>query len=149
MSEQDRHWDIKRTAQFGATAREVWEVIGGFFTIHEWHPDISETHILPTQTSTRQQRRKLTFPGQDPTTEELDFLDNDNFHYRYHWYEGSWGEAVKNYKASIQVFPGDLDKSCTVVWASTFDHPTDAISEFYLNGFRALLDRFPMPDSKE
>ena len=41
----DKHWQVNRTVALGATAQNVWEVIGGFFTIHEWHPDIAHTEI--------------------------------------------------------------------------------------------------------
>ena len=139
----DKHWNINRCVTLNASAREVWEVIGGFFTIHEWHPDIVHTEIPATQTSTRKLRRILTFPGQPTTTEELVSMDNVDFHYTYKWHEGPWGEAVKNYHASIRVFAGDEDNSCVVQWASSFDHPTDAISEFYQNGFTELSNRFP------
>ena len=144
----DQKWHVIRCVELGAPAAEVWELIGGFFTIHEWHPDITHTEIPAQQTSTRQLRRILTFPGQPTTTEELVFMNNADFHYGYRWYEGPWGEAVKNYRASLRVFAGDQDKSCTVQWASTFDHPTDAISVFYLNGFRELQKRFPLGEKE-
>jgi hypothetical protein len=144
MNDDEKFWDVTRTVKLGARAENVWDVIGGFFTIHEWHPDISKTEIPEDQTSVRQQRRILTFPGQDPTIEELDYLDNSDMHYLYHWHKGPWGEDVKNYKASIRVFKEDLDETCVVQWASTFNYPTDAISEFYQNGFSALLEIFPL-----
>ena len=147
MADDDyRHWHIIRSVELGAPAATVWEVIGGFFTIHEWHPDIELTEIPPGQTETRQLRRLLTFPGQPKTTEELVSMDNADFHYRYKWHEGPWGEEVRNYKASLRVFSNDLDKTCTVQWGSTFDNPRDAISEFYWNGFHALQKRFPLED---
>ena len=49
--------------------------------------------------------------------------------------------------AAQKVF--DLYNTCSVVWASSFDCPTDAISECYLNGFRELMGRYTMPDSQE
>lgn len=139
-----KHWRVIRTVELGAPREDVWAVIGGFYTIHEWHPDITVTEIPAEQTKTRQLHRLLTFPGQPKTTEELVSMDNDDCHYRYRWYAGAWGEAVKNYHASLRVFSGDLERTCVVQWASEFDYPTDAISEFYENGFRALLARFPL-----
>ena len=144
-----RKWHIIRSVELGASAAEVWNVIGGFYTIHEWHPDISKTEILAKQTQTRQLRRVLTFPGQPKTTEELVSLDNDDFHYRYKWYQGLWGEEVKNYKASLRVLSGDLDKTCIVQWESTFEYPTDAISDFYQHGFQELEKRFPIGNKKQ
>jgi len=143
-----KHWEVTRTVELNATAEQVWEVIGGFYTIHLWHPDITQTEIPPGQTKTRQLRRLLTFPGQPKTTEELVSMDNADFHYRYKWYKGDWGEKVKNYHASLRVLAGDLNKTCVVQWSSTFDYPTDAISDFYLNGFRALEKMFPAKGKK-
>ncbi|MEO8036261.1 MAG: SRPBCC family protein [Acidobacteriota bacterium] len=144
----DKYWHVIRSVVLGAPAADVWEVIGGFYTIQEWHPDISKTEIPPAQTQTRQLRRILTFPGLPVTTEELVSMDNDDFHYRYKWYQGPWGEEVKNYQASLRVFSGDLDTTCIVQWESTFDYPTDAISDFYWHGFHALEKRFPLGDQK-
>ena len=141
-------WHVVRCVMLGAPAAKIWEVIGGFYTIHKWHPDITETEIPSEQTNTRQLRRRLTFPGQPVTTEELVSMDNSYFHYCYKWYQGEWGEKVKNYHASLRVFSGDLDKTCIVQWESTFDYPSDAISDFYRNGFRALEERFPLPDKE-
>jgi hypothetical protein len=143
-SSDTRHWKVNRTVELGATQHDVWQVIGGFYTIHEWHPDIELTEVPPEQTRTRELRRVLTFPGQPKTTEELVSMDNDDCHYRYKWYAGAWGDAVKNYHASLRVFAGDLGRTCIVQWCSEFDYPTDAISAFYENGFRALRDRFPL-----
>ena len=144
----DEHWHVVRTVTLGASASAVWEVIGGFFTIHEWHPDITLTEIPPDQTAVGQLRRILTFPGQPKAQEELVSMDNDDFHYRYKWHLGAWGEQVKNYQASLRVFAGDLDKTCIVSWESTFDYPTDAISDFYLHGFRELQKRFPLTNKE-
>jgi hypothetical protein len=143
-----KKWHVIRSVVLGAPAAEVWQVIGGFYTIHEWHPDIAKTEVPAKQTQTRQLRRILTFPGQPKTTEELVLLDNDDFHYRYKWYQGAWGEKVKNYQSSLRVLAGDLDKTCIVQWESTFEYPTDAISEFYWNGFRELEKRFPRGDKE-
>lgn len=145
MSDTDYiHWHVIRTVELGAGAADVWDVIGGFFTIHEWHPDITLTEIPLEQTKTRELRRILTFPGQPKTVEELVSMDNDDFHYRYKWHKGDWGERVRNYHASLRVLAGDLDMTCIVQWESEFDYPSDAISDFYLNGFRALQGRYPL-----
>lgn len=143
-ADEYRRWHVIRTVELGSTADAVWDVVGGFFTIHQWHPDIALTEIPPAQTDTRQLRRLLTFPGQPKTTEELVSMDNADMHYRYAWHAGDWGERVKDYRASLRVLAGDLDRTCIVQWESTFSYPTDAISDFYLNGFRALSERFPL-----
>ncbi len=139
-----KHWNVIRTVTLGARQQTVWDVIGGFYTLHLWHPDITLSEVPPEQTQTKEVRRLLTFPGQPKTTEELVSMDNDDCHYRYKWHAGPWGEAVRNYHASLRVLAGDLDQTCLVQWASEFDYPTDAISQFYENGFTALAKRFPL-----
>jgi hypothetical protein len=87
-------------------------------------------------------RRLLTFPGQPKTTEELIFMDNENFHYRYKWHEGEWGEKVQRYVAEIKVLELELDQRCVVQWSSTFYYFEDALTQFYQNGFAALVKKF-------
>lgn len=143
-----RHWKVIRTVELGAPQEAVWGVIGGFYTIHLWHPDILLTEIPEEQATTTQLRRVLTFPRQPKTIEELQWMDNDDCAYGYKWYSGQWGEEVKNYHAVLRVFAGDLNQSSIVQWSSEFDHPTDAISAFYLHGFAALRQRFPSPEDE-
>lgn len=139
-----RHWNVTRTVELGASQRDLWQVIGGFYTIHQWHPDIKRIEIPEAQTTTRELRRVLTFEGQPKTIEELVSMDDDECCYRYKWHAGAWGQEVKNYHATLRVFAGDLDRTCIVQWSSEFDHQTDAISAFYENGFRELSARFPL-----
>lgn len=146
-TESYRDWRVVQTVELGASAKTVWDVVGGFFTIHLWHPDITKTKVPVEQTDTKEIRRLLTFPGQPKTTEELVFMDNDDFHYRYKWHAGEWGERIQNYVAEIRVFDIDMGGRCIMLWSSTFRYTEDALSDFYWNGFRALQERFPLGTS--
>ena len=141
---EERQWRVVRTVELGAPAAEVWQVIGGFFTIHHWHPDIAELEILEDQTNLFAIRRRLTFPGQPKTIEELTSLDHDDHHYTYKWHAGAWGEAVSQYHASIRAFDLNEAERCVVQWSSTFVYTEDALTEFYENGFRPLRAQFPL-----
>ena len=140
-----RNWKVVRTVELDSSASNVWEVVGGFYTIHLWHPDIAKTEIPADQTAVPQLRRVLTFPGQPTTTEELVTMDNADFHYTYKWHAGEWGERVKNYIAHLRVFEVEQDKTCIVQWSATFTYTEDALTDFYCNGFRALQKRFGIP----
>ncbi len=133
---------VIRSVELPASADAVWDVVGGFFTLHLWHPDIERTEVVADQSETHGVRRRLFFHGQDPTIEELVALDEVERVSRYKWHAGPWGEIVKNYRACLRVFPADLDRSCVVTWESHFDYSEDAISKFYLHGFDALRERF-------
>lgn len=137
-----KHWRVVETVELNAAAKKVWDMVGGFFTLHKWHPDIVKTEVLSNQTEMADIRRLLTFPGQPKTTEQLIFMDNENFHYRYKWHAGEWGERVQQYVAEIKVVEVELDKRCIVQWSSKFYYFEDALTQFYQNGFAALVKHF-------
>lgn len=149
MKDGYKWWHVLQTVELGASAQDVWNVVGGFFNIHEWHPDIELTEILDEQTDMSPLRRLLTFPGQPKTTEELIFMDNEDFRYRYKWHAGEWGEKVQDYVASLRVFDTRMGERCFVQWSSSFRYTEDAVSKFYKNGFRALEEMFPLKEASE
>jgi Polyketide cyclase / dehydrase and lipid transport len=137
-----RRWHVVRSTELPASATALWDVVGGFFNIHTWHPDIVATEFASDQLSVSAIRRVLTFPGRPKTVEQLISMDNAGMAYTYKWVEGAWGEAVEDYVASIRVVPTDMDRSSLMQWASTFLFTEDAVSQFYENGFRSLRERF-------
>lgn len=143
-----KKWHVVRTVELAAPAAEVWKLVGGFYNLHHWHPDIALTEVVPDQTDIPEVRRLLTFPGQPKTTEQLVMMDNENFHYRYKWHSGAWGERVKDYVADLHVVALDGGETCLVQWQSTFSYPEDAITQFYRNGFKALVERFGAAPAK-
>lgn len=138
-----KDWRVVQTVELGATAAEVWEVIGGFYTIHEWCPDITEVEVVKEQTEIREIRRLIVFPGQPKAIEELVSMDNENFHYHYKWHWGEWGSQVHKYHSNLRVFD-TVGGKCMVQWVATFYYKEDAISGFYLNSFAELERRFPL-----
>ena len=143
-SKRYRKWNVLQTVELGAAPQDVWKVVGGFFTIHLWHPDIKRTEVPRNQTETAAIRRLLTFPLQPKTTEELIAMDNDGLRYRYKWHAGEWGERVKDYSAEIRVFGLTSNVKSVLQWSSSFSYFEDAVTEFYWNGFRALQKKFPV-----
>jgi hypothetical protein len=143
-NDTERALRVVQCVELGASADEVWAVVGGFYTIHHWHPDIEKTEVPADQTETGPLRRELTFPGQPITVEELIVQDNPGWSYRYKWHAGAWGEMVKEYRAELRVFEIEPEKRCMVQWSSAFRFTGDAVSEFYWNGFRKLQERFPL-----
>ena len=142
----DRDFRVVQCVELGASPTEVWAAVGGFYTIHIWHPDISNTAVPAKQTETGPIRRELTFPGQPITVEELVVQDNREWFYKYKWFAGAWGERVKNYQAELRVFEIRSDSRSMLQWTSTFTYFEDAVSDFYWNGFRELQQRFPLVD---
>lgn len=142
-SRKYRRIRVLQSVELAAPAEVVWNVVGGFYTIHLWHPDIQRTEVPADQTQVGPLRRILTFPGQPKTVEELLIQNNEQRYYRYKWHAGAWGEKVKDYVAELRVFELSLNSRSIVQWSSAFSYFEDALSEFYWNGFRALQKRFP------
>ena len=138
-----RDWHVIESVTLNAPASTVWELVGGFFNVHKWHPEIQLTEFVDKQTDISPIRRVVRSHTQPVTIEELVLMNNDDFHYRYKWHAGVWGERVHNYVANIRVFAIERDHKCTMQWSSTFRYTENAASEFYWNGFRALQRRFP------
>ncbi|MBL4604591.1 MAG: SRPBCC family protein [Flavobacteriaceae bacterium] len=134
-----KDWRVVTVCELNAPAAEVWDMVGGFYNINQWHPDIPISEIPEGQDKDRNIRRKLTFPGQPPTWEELVFVDNENMRYKYKWHKGKWGEMIQKYHAQIQVIEKEVDKSCIVQWTSTFYYFEDGLTQFYHNGFDGLI----------
>lgn len=145
----ERPFRVVQCVELGAPAAAVWQIVGGFYTLHLWHPDIQKTAVPANQTEVAPLRRELTFPGQPTTVEELLVQDNSQWFYRYKWHAGEWGERVRNYYAEIRVFELDSDARSMLQWSSTFTYFEDALSEFYWNGFRELQRRFPLPSKAD
>lgn len=138
----ERWWSVTRAVILNASSVSVWQVIGGFYNIHTWHPDIAKTAVPEDQTTITPLRRVLTFPGQPETTEELILLDHEQKRCKYKWFAGAWGEQVKHYSAELRILALDNDEQCVVQWSSTFLHTEDAITEFYQRGFTRLREIF-------
>ena len=137
-----KHWRVVVVCELNAPATEVWDLVGGFYNIHQWHPDIIISEVPEKQAEERDIRRKITFPNQEPTYEELVFMDNENMRYKYKWNKGEWGEIVQKYHAQIQVVETKLDACCLVQWSSTFYYIEDGLTAFYQNGFKNLIKMF-------
>lgn len=138
----DKKWKIVRTVELNSAADKVWAMIGGFYTIHLWHPDIEKTEIGSDQTELPEVRRILTFPGQPTTTEELIYMNNPGLCYHYKWHDGAWGRAIKEYHAEIRVIELEVGKRCLVQWTGHFVYHEDGLTQFYENGFTNLKKIF-------
>ena len=135
-------WEVITACELNASAAEVWYLVGGFYNIHHWCPDIETSVVQEGQGEDRNIRREIAFPNQPLAWEELEFMDNKNMLYKYKWYKGAWGESVQKYHSQIQVVETELGKKCILKWSAKFFHDSDAITGFYHNGFNFLIEKF-------
>ncbi len=135
---------VSMSQKLNAQAMRVWERIGDFATLHEWHPAIERTDIEGSGIGAL---RTLHLAGGAGTVQER--LDGANATARSYTYTILDSPLpVANYQATIQV-TDQGDGTCTVYWASTFDADgaSDADAEaairgVYDAGFGALRQEF-------
>ena len=98
----------KRSRRLDRSADELWSRVGGWGTIHEWHPAISATKVEGT-------RRTLTLGDGGVILETL--LEQGERSYSYRFDESPL--PVKDYRATIRV---RADGGGSLVeWEGTFE----------------------------
>ncbi|CAF0885106.1 unnamed protein product [Adineta steineri] len=138
-----QHFNVIQTVRISATADAVWKLIGGFFDIHKWHPQISATEFDDQQTAIK---RRVIFAGEMiDTIEQLQILDDHKREYQYKNVGGNWGRTVQNYDSKLQVMEDDNGRSSIVRWSGSFDSHADLVSDFYRIGLNSLAQLFSPP----
>lgn len=134
---------VEMTLHLAASAQTVWKRIGGFATLHEWHPTIEQTEMDGAGVGAR---RTLFLDGGGKVIERLEDEDPVGRSYTYTIVESPL--PVANYLATIRVEPEGAD-GCTVHWSSTFEPdgvPEDeakvVIRGIYEAGFGSLVNAF-------
>lgn len=98
--------------------RALWEKVGGWCAIQEWHPAVEKCEESKEGDDTY---RTLTLKGGGAIKEKL--VDTGTTSYRYEIIESPL--PVKNYEAQFSVTPDDDDlDEINVVWSATYD-PAD------------------------
>lgn len=123
---------------------KVWDVIGGFNAIANWHPAVEKSEL-----SDGGEMRTLSLAGGGQIVERLEKLDDAGHSYRYSIVDSPL--PVSNYTAEIQVQPNADGKSCTVQWSSDFKaagapdlEASKVIEGIYQAGFDNLKKMFGM-----
>jgi hypothetical protein len=115
---------VAMSAELSASADQVWQMIGGFNALPDWHPAIEKSEI-EGEGGVKQTTRTLSLLGGGTIVERLDDVDEHERHYSYSIVQGPL--PVANYRATIRVVDKD-GGGCTVEWSSEFD-PAGAESE--------------------
>jgi hypothetical protein len=99
-----------KSKRFEQSADELWSRVGGWGTIHQWHPAVTATEV-----SQDGSRRTLTLADGGVIIEKL--LEQGERSYSYRFEESPL--PVKDYSATIRVRPDD--GGSTLEWEGTFE----------------------------
>ena len=134
---------VAMTQKLSAGAEQVWGRIGGFGTLHDWHPAIEKTELEGSGVGAT---RNLFLAGGGNVIERLDAEDSAGRSYTYSILDSPL--PVANYQSTIKVVDNG-DGSCTVDWSSNFDpdgapeaDAAGAVQGIFQAGFDALKGEF-------
>lgn len=106
--------EVATNTHLAVPADQVWQMIGGFNALPDWHPLVKKSELEDGGTV-----RQLTLPDGSGLTEKLEHTDDNERTYSYIITAGPL--PVSNYRATIRVVPDDDGKGCTVEWSSEFE----------------------------
>ena len=134
------------SAVIGASADDVWKVVGEFGGIANWHPAIAKSELSPGKPGDAVGSiRTCTLGDGAQLREEQTARSDAERSYTYSILESPM--PVENYISTVKVTP-DGDKA-RLDWSCTFDVPTEAETEMvgmmngvYQAGVDAVKERF-------
>ncbi|MCJ2118831.1 SRPBCC family protein [Methylobacterium sp. J-001] len=133
--------EVTRSADIAASPAKVWQTIGEFCGIGDWHPAI-EKCVLSDKDGMKV--RTLSLKGGGTLKEEQVSRDDKVMSYTYTILEGPL--PVSDYKSTLAVAPEGTGSKVT--WSGTFNAKgapdtvaVDAIQGIYESGLKALSDK--------
>jgi uncharacterized protein YndB with AHSA1/START domain len=135
---------IDKSLHLNVPAERVWELIGSFNALPDWHPAIESSTLEDGGTL-----RRLKIAGGGEMTERLTQLDEDGHSYRYEIVDSPL--PLSNYSSEMKVIPDADGKGCTIEWECEFkpmgpkgDNAEKILQGFYDAGLSNLKTMFGM-----
>lgn len=135
--------EVAESIELNSSADDVWNVIGNFGGLADWHPAAIACAVT---TQGDQTIRTITIPGGGTLVERLEAHDGEAMSQSYSIIDGPL--PVANYQSTIKVLSAGSG-SCRVHWSGRFDAsgaPDEAAQKvvrgIYTAGLSALADRF-------
>lgn len=136
--------EVQRTIEVAAPPAAVWDEVGGFCSIADWHPDVAGCTLEEDDLTTY---RRVETPDGRTFTEQLMAREAATRFYSTSLVDSPW--PVTGLVSEFQVAPGP-DGTSVIVWQADFstlavdeDAAADELGELYqtgLEGIRALFD---------
>jgi len=109
--------NVSMSTQLPVSAKQVWELIGGFNALAKWHPLVEKSEIKEDDDG-KTTIRCLTLVGGGSIVERLETLYEDARLYSYSILEAPL--PVAGYQSTIRVSDAE-GGGCTVEWSSDFE----------------------------
>lgn len=133
---------VKMSTPLGVPAQKVWDLIGGFNALPDWHPAVETSELEEEGTV-----RRLSLVGGGEIVEKLAQTDDEGRIYSYSILSSPL--PVAGYTAEIKV-TGE-GENCNIEWSSSFEpsgasesDATKVIEGIYQAGFDNLKKMFKL-----
>ncbi len=133
---------VNMKTQVPVSADKLWELIGQFNGLPNWHPAIENSELEEDG-----KVRRLTLVGGGSIVERLERVDDNEHLYRYSILESPL--PVADYVAEIRVHQNEEGTGSTIEWSSEFkpkdvsvQKATEVIQGIYQTGFDNLKKLF-------
>ena len=130
-------YNIEREITLAGDADEIWQAIGDFCDIDDWHPGISGCALKAREGAVF---RRITV-GKDAEVWEKLIAVEPGLSYTYRIVESPF--PIKRYVATISITRGTPNR---ITWSGKFksDDPKmeKAVTKIYENGLAAIANRF-------
>ncbi len=106
---------VSMSLNLGVSADQVWDMIGGFNALPDWHPAVEKSEI---EGEGKGSVRTLHLAGGGTIRERLEQLDEEGRVYSYSILSGPL--PVANYTSTLRLREAEGGTGCTVEWESNF-----------------------------
>ncbi len=113
---------VSSSTHIDVPADRVWELIGQFKALADWHPAVEKSDLEQGG-----KMRRLSLVGGGTIVERLERIDDESFMYRYAIVDSPL--PVANYVAELRVVKDESGKGCRVEWSSEFEPAGASASE--------------------
>ena len=135
---------VSMQTELDVPAQQVWDLIGGFNALPDWHPAIEHSELEDGGMI-----RKLSLAGGGTIIEKLEQINDNERVYTYSIVDSPL--PVSNYTATIRVRQDEAGKNTVVEWSSSFEasgatenEAVRTIEDIYRTGFENLQKIFGM-----
>ena len=105
---------VSMSTELGVPASQLWELIGKFNGLPDWHPAVEKSEL-----EEKGQVRRLSLAGGGTIVEKLEHVDDGERVYSYSIVDGPL--PVSGYTATIRVRDEGDGKRSVVEWSSEFE----------------------------
>ena len=137
--------NVEKKTTLPASSKAVWALVGGFYAMDRWHPDVATSTMIGTGKQAGDVR-VLTLHNNATIVEKLDAYDEKTMTLQYRILESPL--PIENYTASLSV-TSVKNNMAEVTWKSSFnaagvseEEAKQIISGIYSTGLQSLHELF-------